>query len=307
MPKYNNLGDKNRQIEAALSKSAPLANGSYGGHLLVDLLYDASYTATIYSGLYAAFAITTAYFISITGGPDSEAKDNAMHILLSTGLCAFIFGIVRFRIVYARKTNIQDYLFYLHQDYVRADDISTLTIWDFQGDSRVKAYLNQREIDRTRNNQFWAAIFQGLGWIVVAILWIPFFIIGILFSSSSSAEATHILSPPLIVADSSYSALSAAEQRVYRKAFDEIDRNHDGSISSVELHDYYQRKIGDDLTHGEVRAMMSEADVNGDARIQLGEFVDITKAARNHKTSLKWHKLENIFAVELELARARGY
>jgi len=94
--------------------------------------------------------------------------------------------------------------------------------------------------------------------------------------------------------------LREAEKEVFRKTFNAIDRSGDGFISSVELHDYYQKTIHDDLTHAEVRAMMQEADlVDIDGKIELAEFFLITMRAKNHDTSLKWKKLESLFESEL--------
>jgi len=100
--------------------------------------------------------------------------------------------------------------------------------------------------------------------------------------------------------------ISEEEREVFRRAFFDIDRNHDGHITSVELHDYYQRMLGESLTHAEVQAMMTEADVlDHNGRIEIGEFCDITIRARNHDSSLKWHKLEGLYASEMEHAAKR--
>jgi len=100
--------------------------------------------------------------------------------------------------------------------------------------------------------------------------------------------------------------LSEDEREVLRDAFGRIDRNHDGHITTTELHDYYQKTIGDDLTVGEVLDMMNEADIDHNAKIELGEFADITIRAKNNAgTSLKWKKIETLFHSELDRASKR--
>ena len=60
---------------------------------------------------------------------------------------------------------------------------------------------------------------------------------------------------------------SAEEQsQDIREAFQALDRNGDGFITADELRNVMS-KLGENLSDQEVRAMIAEADANGDGRI----------------------------------------
>ena len=98
-------------------------------------------------------------------------------------------------------------------------------------------------------------------------------------------------------------SLTAAERDVFRKYFNEIDKNGNRKIEITEIRKFYMSKFGIDLSDSDLISMVRDADKNQNSMIELSEFVDICIDSKKNNASIKWENIERVFDSELVAAR----
>jgi hypothetical protein len=63
-------------------------------------------------------------------------------------------------------------------------------------------------------------------------------------------------------------------------------------LNSTGLHNLYQTLFNDDLTPAEIDAMITEVNPSEAGKIYVDDFIIIMERAKDHNTSLKWHKVQ---------------
>ncbi|XP_041468924.1 calmodulin-alpha-like [Lytechinus variegatus] len=79
------------------------------------------------------------------------------------------------------------------------------------------------------------------------------------------------------------SELTEEQIKDFRKKFNKIDKNGDGSISVQELHDV----MGDFFTKSEIKTMIAEVDINNDGRVQFEEYLLLARGKKKTKSYTK--------------------
>ena len=82
------------------------------------------------------------------------------------------------------------------------------------------------------------------------------------------------------------------EIKELHEAFSIIDKDHDGSISLIELGNLMKR-IGKIVTHPELLKMVNAADMNGNSQIEFDEF--LLMMAKNKKYQCSDQALTDVF------------
>ena len=74
------------------------------------------------------------------------------------------------------------------------------------------------------------------------------------------------------------------EIKEFHEAFNIIDKDHDGSISLIELGNLMKR-IGKNVTHPELLKMIHAVDMNGNSQIEFDEFLLMMAKNKNYQYS----------------------
>jgi calmodulin len=81
--------------------------------------------------------------------------------------------------------------------------------------------------------------------------------------------------------------MTAAERKVFSEIYCEMDVNNDGGVSYFELKNK-MAAWGFDFSETNIRNMMREADIDGDAKITFAEFVRVCHQAKHYFNGSHW-------------------